>query len=397
MDVLGPRRERLRAFAGGLITDELDETLQSLVEEASQRVGTPIALVSLVLENIQFFRAFCGLPPDLALTRATDRDASFCQFVVRDRAVFEVNDARNDRRVPQDLVRHHGIAAYLGVPVMVGDEVLGALCVIDTEPRTFSAQQREHLTALGHAVSARLAGLAVQRRLPDSSLRAPLGPAFSELRNILTPLAANVTLARAAAAELAPIARLVPELARDANAPRVVGRLVGSVRALDDLAESLDDLEELVQRLTRTVVAVERATVDEPRHTSLAEVIEAADDLAHHATKIIGGVRRAGAPGEAAVLLASPRTTAVALLGSCLVSLAARLSGVTPPPGLVLRIIEGERARVRVGSSALSSGVHTEVARALALACVGARDVAVDVAEGMVDIAWLPVRLPDAP
>lgn len=49
--------------------------------------------------------------PDLAISRATSRGSSFCQFVVHDDAPFEVNDARADGRAPTELVEEYGIRA----------------------------------------------------------------------------------------------------------------------------------------------------------------------------------------------------------------------------------------------------------------------------------------------
>ena len=148
IDALGPRPDRHLAFTGELLAEVEDEVLQSIVEEAARDLSTPIALVNLVLEEIQFFKAHYGLPPDLAAARGTERDVSFCQFVVRDGEPFEVNNAEKDARVPQHLVKHHGIKSYLGMPVVANDVIVGSLCVIDFEPREFSEEERQTLMNL---------------------------------------------------------------------------------------------------------------------------------------------------------------------------------------------------------------------------------------------------------
>ena len=116
IDALGHRPDRHRAFTSGLLAEAEDEILQSIVEEASRDLSMPIALVNLVLEEIQYFKAHYGLPPELAASRGTARDVSFCQFVVRDGVLFEVTDAKEDLRVPQHLVKNFNIQSYLGVP-----------------------------------------------------------------------------------------------------------------------------------------------------------------------------------------------------------------------------------------------------------------------------------------
>src|SRR5210317_468478 len=109
IDVLGSRPDRHVAFTRELLAEAEDEELKTIVEQAARDLKTPIAMVNLVLDHIQFFKAHHGLPPDLAVTRATERNVSFCQFVVRDGQPFEVTDAEHDTRVPQHLVKTYGI------------------------------------------------------------------------------------------------------------------------------------------------------------------------------------------------------------------------------------------------------------------------------------------------
>ena len=56
-----------------------ENELKGIVEEAARDLSPPMVLANLVLEQIQFFKAHHGLPPDLAAAS----DVSFCQFVVR--------------------------------------------------------------------------------------------------------------------------------------------------------------------------------------------------------------------------------------------------------------------------------------------------------------------------
>ncbi len=151
-----PDTERLAGVSEGLASVDDDPVLIACVREATQVAGTPIALVSLVLRSVQLFCAQVGLPPDLAASRATSRGNSFCQFVVRDDAPFEVRNAKVDSRVPTELVDEYGIQAYLGVPLRVGDSTLGSLCVIDTQPRTFSPDVRDALEKIALRVASRL-------------------------------------------------------------------------------------------------------------------------------------------------------------------------------------------------------------------------------------------------
>ena len=117
--VLKDSSDRSELFTKELLAETNDTELQEIVKNAAIELNSPIALVSLLLDQVQFFKAHIGLPAVLATARGTHRDVSFCQFVVRDGDTFEVNDASNDDRIPQHVVKEYNIQAYLGVPTTV--------------------------------------------------------------------------------------------------------------------------------------------------------------------------------------------------------------------------------------------------------------------------------------
>lgn len=151
---------RLQAFDAPLLDATPDAELQRLVTEASEVSGFPIALVSLVVSRIQFFRAQVGLPPDLEASRATDRCTSFCQFVVAGERPLEVEDATKNPALPADLVERYGIRAYVGFPLRVAGQTVGSFCVIDVKPGRLESRVLARLEVLAQAASARLEELA---------------------------------------------------------------------------------------------------------------------------------------------------------------------------------------------------------------------------------------------
>jgi GAF domain-containing protein len=151
---------RLGQFRGAILGLDADGVLDECVTAAAARAEAPMALVTFVMSKIQLFRAAVGLPPELAASRATSRCDSFCQFVVKTEAPFIVVDAANDDRVPQHMVKTYGIAAYLGVPIQVGGQILGSLCVADGRPREWPAGLVAELTLLAARVSERLEQIA---------------------------------------------------------------------------------------------------------------------------------------------------------------------------------------------------------------------------------------------
>ncbi|WP_224244792.1 GAF domain-containing protein [Hyalangium gracile] len=153
-------RSRLNTFEGALLDRAPDPELERLVTRAVELSGFPIALVSLVVDQIQFFRAHVGLPPDLTASLATDRCTSFCQFVVAGDSPLRVEDATREPALPTDLVERYGIRAYVGFPLRVKGKTVGSFCVIDVKPGRLGPEQLEELSELAQAASARLESLA---------------------------------------------------------------------------------------------------------------------------------------------------------------------------------------------------------------------------------------------
>jgi hypothetical protein len=373
IDALGRDDSRLDAFGGSLLDSDVDDALQQLVEQAASEVHTPIALVSLVLSRTQFFRAHRGLPAELAVAQATDRDLSFCQFVVRDGTPFEVTDAVADSRVPQGLVDRYGIRAYLGMPVTADGEVVGSLCVIDTASRPFSDIERAALVALSDRVSERLSELAHSVGSQPSDLEvSALTPAFAEVRNLMVPLTSGVRLAQVLSAELAPVARLADASVTDEERGRALSSLSGTLAAIDELAGIHDDIAAAAASLSRQVFALEQASLN-PRDDGDCETIcRAAIELAHHVTKLVGGVRFEQAD---TLSIATNTASAIRLVAAALgeVSAAARRDLVQS--GIDLAVSE-QRGRI---VATMGAG-DVDVASALdAVQKLAANEAAVDV------------------
>lgn len=368
IEVLTERyRERLEVLRGATLSTVPDDVLQALVAEAAHRLKTPMAVVSLILERTQYFRAQHGLPPPLALSLATDRDTSFCQFVVRDDQPFEVQDVQADPRVPQLLAERFGVRAYLGVPLHVSGRTVGALCTVDVKARAFSAEERGALEALAWNVSRRLEALAGSEPLaavrPELLARAS-SPLFAEFRNAVGALRANVAFARITALEaglafrtLLPKSGLPP--GEDASAS-----LAHAARAIDELPSVLADCEQDEARLSRMILALQRLLGENKKPLSLAELLQLAGELAHHQLKLIGGVEWTGTPGQA--VLRAPRAVAGALLGTTLSAVATAVAREKDHRGLQAKVeIDGTGALLTVGDARLPKEFFAEQLRAL--------------------------------
>lgn len=132
--------------------------LQELVTEVAHAFGVPVALLSLVLGDRQWFKAHVGLPPALARARETPRDWSFCHHVVQGHESLVVPDAtRHPVFRDNPLVKDGIVGSYAGAPLVTSTgEVLGSLCVIDTRPLVLGAEDLAALRELARRVAADL-------------------------------------------------------------------------------------------------------------------------------------------------------------------------------------------------------------------------------------------------
>ncbi len=149
--VLDPKRlEGLRSTL--LLDTPAEECFDRVSRLASKLLDAPVALVSLVDAERQFFKSCMGLPQPWATRRQTPLSHSFCQHVVDANAILMVNDARSDSRVRgNQAIADLGVIAYIGAPLTMSDgSTIGALCAIDAEPREWSP---EHATLLGDLAS----------------------------------------------------------------------------------------------------------------------------------------------------------------------------------------------------------------------------------------------------
>ncbi|HEX8271829.1 MAG TPA: GAF domain-containing protein [Longimicrobiaceae bacterium] len=127
-----------------LLSPDVDPVLQDLAAEAATRLGLPVSLVSVVLDEALHVAGFHG--PDglwLAETRGHPVEWSFCATSVRTRAELVVEDAEtHPEHRSNPLVTLDGVRCYAGVPLVSSrGHVLGNLCVVGLEQRTFSEEE----------------------------------------------------------------------------------------------------------------------------------------------------------------------------------------------------------------------------------------------------------------
>ncbi len=160
-------RARLKVLQDLDLLDTAPEALfDDIAALAAQLCGTPVALVSLVDEHRQWFKARVGL----AATE-TPREIAFCAHAIQQPGeVMVVPDASRDARFADNplVTAAEGLRFYSGAPIVVGNgHAVGTVCVLDRRPRQASAAEQASLQALARQ-AARLMewrGLARQQAL----------------------------------------------------------------------------------------------------------------------------------------------------------------------------------------------------------------------------------------
>lgn len=146
--------ERLAALGGYEILDtEPEAGFDDLTLLASQICQTPIALISLVDADRQWFKSKVGVS-----VTETPRDIAFCGWAILGHDLFVVPDATQDERFADNplVVSDPRIRFYAGAPLIADGHAVGTLCVIDRVPRRLAADQLQALRALGRQVQAQM-------------------------------------------------------------------------------------------------------------------------------------------------------------------------------------------------------------------------------------------------
>ena len=148
-------QQRVEALhATGLLDSDVSPSFDRLARLAAHVLHAPVALVSLVDADRQFFKSCLGLPEPWASERGSPLTHSFCQHAVASREPLIVSDAREHPLLSDNLaIRDMGVIAYAGIPLIDGNgHALGTLCVIDSQPRHWTSHQIELLGDIAASV-----------------------------------------------------------------------------------------------------------------------------------------------------------------------------------------------------------------------------------------------------
>jgi PAS domain S-box-containing protein len=148
-------KERLKTLHEYEIVDTAPEqSFDDITLLASQICDTPMASITLVDENRQWFKSKVGITAN-----ETSRNIAFCAHTILQKDLFIVEDAMADERFASNplVTGKPDIRFYAGAPLITSDgHALGTLCVIDQKPRQLTPLQKSSLEALSREVGAQL-------------------------------------------------------------------------------------------------------------------------------------------------------------------------------------------------------------------------------------------------
>ncbi|MEA2765424.1 MAG: hypothetical protein QOK07_1828 [Gemmatimonadaceae bacterium] len=152
----------------GLLDTPEDERFDGFTRLAAQILGVPTVVISLVEAERQYFKSVSSsigaLPQGWNPLSVT-----FCQDVVARGEAFVVPDTEKEPLVAGRQIR---ASAYLGMPLVNDDkQVLGTLCAMDYQPRSWSARDIDTMKALGSAVMSEIQRRVAERTAHDTQLR----------------------------------------------------------------------------------------------------------------------------------------------------------------------------------------------------------------------------------
>lgn len=132
-----------------------EQALDLLTRRLAHAFNAPIALLTLVDEARQFWKASTGLPSEWAQAREAPRNTSICGHVVAGDRPLVIEDLRRDARFANNpFLRELGALFYAGAPVRTGAGLaVGALSVIDTMPRRITDSEAVLLEILAEEAS----------------------------------------------------------------------------------------------------------------------------------------------------------------------------------------------------------------------------------------------------
>jgi predicted PurR-regulated permease PerM/methylmalonyl-CoA mutase cobalamin-binding subunit len=136
-----------------LVDGTREEVFDRITKKLARLFEVPIALITFIDRDHQWFKSQVGLPEEIAEAQQTSRELSVCGHVVANNELLVVEDLARDRRFANNpLLKERGLRFYAGVPLRSNNLPIGSLCILDVKPRRMTEREKRLLQIIGEDV-----------------------------------------------------------------------------------------------------------------------------------------------------------------------------------------------------------------------------------------------------
>ena len=130
-----------------------EEVFDRITKKLARIFEVPIALITFIDRDHQWFKSQVGLPEEIADARKISRELSVCGHLVANDELLVVEDLARDRRFANNpLLKERGLRFYAGVPLRSNNLPIGSLCILDVKPRRMTEREIRLLEVIGEDV-----------------------------------------------------------------------------------------------------------------------------------------------------------------------------------------------------------------------------------------------------
>jgi hypothetical protein len=136
-----------------------EEVFDRITKKLARIFEVPIALVTFIDRDHQWFKSQVGLPEEVAEAQQTSRELSVCGHMIANDEVLVVEDLARDRRFANNpLLKERGLRFYAGVPLRSNNLPIGSLCILDVKPRRMTEREKRLLEVIAEDVMEEIQG-----------------------------------------------------------------------------------------------------------------------------------------------------------------------------------------------------------------------------------------------
>ncbi|RYZ91458.1 MAG: hypothetical protein EOP04_00385 [Proteobacteria bacterium] len=274
-----------------LLDGEHDESMQDLMQKASETCNFPIAFVSLVLKHSVIYIAHVGLPSQFDPKKHILRCDSFCQHVVEKNKRIEFTEILHSYKMSRQVEDSSGIDSYYGFPLQLRGQTVGVFALMGYDSSEVSPQVSERMVYYGKLVEERLSVLAQEGNSTIRLLTKAVETGLQELTGALIPLLEVPQLARIVREDLSVYSDLPEQLSRlKSNLPdyglKALDSTLSMLSTVKQLVDFFESLESSSQRVLNSLNSLISTLDWDAFDWTLNEAVATALELSFHATKV---------------------------------------------------------------------------------------------------------------